>query len=103
MFASPVKLGRQPLSYPHVWVRFQAKEFIRISGMTHARNSPFYPQSHGKIERWQNSLKRECIRPLTPLTLEDALGSRVPAGSSGRLRRLVPTICARTAGALGGF
>jgi len=24
MFASPVKLGRQPLSYPHVWVRFQA-------------------------------------------------------------------------------
>src|ERR1700758_5750837 len=34
--------------------------------------SPFYPQSNGKIERWHKSLKRECIRPLTPWTLEDA-------------------------------
>jgi len=48
------------------------KEFIRLSGMTHVRTSPFYPQSNGKIERWHKSLKRECIRPLTPLTLEDA-------------------------------
>jgi transposase InsO family protein len=39
------------------------KEFIRISGMTHVRTSPFYPQSNGKIERWHKSLKRECIRP----------------------------------------
>jgi putative transposase len=46
-------------------------EFIRVSGMTHVRTSPFYPQSNGKIERWHKSLKRECIRPLTPLTLED--------------------------------
>jgi putative transposase len=38
----------------------------------HVRTSPFYPQSNGKIERWNKSLKRECIRPLTPLTLEDA-------------------------------
>ena len=48
------------------------KEFIRISGMTHVRTSPFYPQSNGKIERWHKSLKQECIRPLTPLTLDDA-------------------------------
>jgi transposase InsO family protein len=48
------------------------KEFIRISGMTHVRTSPFYPQSNGKIERWHKSLKHECIRPLTPLTPEDA-------------------------------
>ena len=48
------------------------KEFIRISGMTHVRTSPFYPQSNGKIERWHKSLKRECIRTLTPLTLDDA-------------------------------
>ena len=33
------------------------KEFIRISGMTHVRTSPFYPQSNGKIERWHKSLK----------------------------------------------
>ena len=48
------------------------KEFIRISGMTHVRTSPYYPQSNGKIERWHKSLKPECIRPLTPLTLDDA-------------------------------
>ena len=46
------------------------KEFIRISGMTHVRTSPYYPQSNGKVERWHQSLKRECIRPKTPLTLE---------------------------------
>ncbi len=48
------------------------KEFIRISGMTHVRTSPFYPQSNGKIERWHQSLKRECLRPGAPLSLEDA-------------------------------
>jgi putative transposase len=48
------------------------KEFIRISGMTHVRTSPYYPQSNGKIERWHQSLKRECIRPGTPLCLDDA-------------------------------
>jgi transposase InsO family protein len=48
------------------------KEFIRISGMTHVRTSPYYPQSNGKLERWHKSLKAECIRPGTPLTAEDA-------------------------------
>lgn len=48
------------------------KEFIRISGMTHVRTSPYYPQSNGKIERWHKSLKTECIRPKTPLSLDDA-------------------------------
>ena len=48
------------------------KEFVRISGMTHVRTSPYYPQSNGKIERWHKSLKGECIRPGTPLTPEDA-------------------------------
>lgn len=48
------------------------KEFIRISGMTHVRTSPYYPQSNGKLERWHASLKQECIRPKTPLDLEDA-------------------------------
>ena len=48
------------------------KEFIRQTGMTHVRTSPYYPQSNGKIERWHQSLKSECIRPGTPLSLEDA-------------------------------
>lgn len=48
------------------------KEFIRICGMTHVRTSTYYPQSRGKIERWHKSIKKECIRPGTPLSLEDA-------------------------------
>ncbi len=48
------------------------KEFIRLSGMTHVRTSPFYPQSNGKIERWHQSLKAECLRPGCPLSLDDA-------------------------------
>jgi putative transposase len=47
-------------------------EFIRISGMTHVRTSPYYPQLNGKIERWHKSLKGACIRSSTPLSLEDA-------------------------------
>ena len=54
------------------------KEFIRISGMTHVRTSPYYPQSNGKIERWHKTLKHECIRPQTPLSLDDA--KRLVAG-----------------------
>jgi len=48
------------------------KEFIRISGMTHVRTSPYYPQSNGKLERWNKSIKSECIRPGVPLSVEDA-------------------------------
>lgn len=48
------------------------KEFIRVAGMTHVRISPGYPQSNGKIERWNKSLKTEAIRPGSPLCLEDA-------------------------------
>lgn len=33
------------------------KELIRISGMTHVRTSPYYPQSNGKLERWHGTLK----------------------------------------------
>lgn len=48
------------------------KEYIRISGMSHVRTSPYYPQSNGKIERWHKSIKSECIRPKSPLSLEEA-------------------------------
>lgn len=48
------------------------KEFIRLSGMTHVRTSPYYPQSNGKLERWHGSLKQECIRPLPPGSVEEA-------------------------------
>lgn len=48
------------------------KEFVRISGMTQVRTSPYYPQSNGKLERWNGSIKSECIRPGVPLSLADA-------------------------------
>jgi putative transposase len=48
------------------------KEFIRLCGMTHVKTLFYYPQSNGKKECWYQTLKRECIRPGTPLSLEDA-------------------------------
>jgi transposase InsO family protein len=48
------------------------KEFIRVSGMSHVRTSPYYPQSNGKLERWHQTLKRDCLRPNVPLSLDDA-------------------------------
>jgi putative transposase len=70
---------RFPEAYPRIisdngpqFIARDFKEFIRICGMTHVRTSPYYPQSNGKLERWHKSLKSECIRPGTPLSLEDA-------------------------------
>jgi putative transposase len=48
------------------------KEFIRICGMTHVRTSPYYPQSNGKLERYHRTIKGDCIRVRTPLSLEEA-------------------------------
>jgi putative transposase len=48
------------------------KAFIRIQGLTHVRTAPYYPQSNGKLERWHGSVKRECIRPSCPQTVEEA-------------------------------
>jgi transposase InsO family protein len=54
---------------PH-FIAKDLKEFIRICGMTHVRTSAYYPQSNGKIERWHRTIKGDCIRTQTPLTLE---------------------------------
>lgn len=48
------------------------KELIRAIGMTHVTTSTYYPQSNGKKERFYGTLKRDCIRPKTPLSLEEA-------------------------------
>lgn len=48
------------------------KEFIRLTGMTHVRTAPYYPQSNGKIERWHKTIKSDAIRPGQPSTLEEA-------------------------------
>ena len=48
------------------------KEFIRLTGMTHVRTAPYYPQSNGKIERWHKTLKGDAIRPGQPDSLDQA-------------------------------
>ena len=48
------------------------KEYIRISGMTHVRTSPYSLRSNGTLERVNKTIKEECIRPGVPLSLGDA-------------------------------
>lgn len=48
------------------------KEFIRVSGMTHVRISPGYPQSNGKLERWHKTLKQDAVRVRPPESPEEA-------------------------------
>lgn len=47
------------------------KEFIRVSGMTHVKTSPYYPQSNGKLERYHKTIKSTCVRVKIPLSLDD--------------------------------
>lgn len=54
------------------FIAVEFKQYIKMMGMTHVRTSPYYPQSNGKIERFHQSLKVECVRPRTPVDLEDA-------------------------------
>jgi transposase InsO family protein len=79
-----VVLQRAKEKYPHETPRIISdngsqflakdfKEFIRLCGMTHVRTSPYYPQSNGKLERFHGSIKGECLRPGTPISLEDAV------------------------------
>ena len=51
------------------------KEFIRVTGMSQVRTSPYYPASNGKVERWHRSVKAESLRTRTPLSLNDAIAT----------------------------
>lgn len=71
-------LEKQPEAKPRIisdngpqFIARDFKEFIRVAGLTHVRTAPYYPQSNGKIERWHRSLKSDCLRPGTPLCLDD--------------------------------
>jgi transposase InsO family protein len=48
------------------------KQYIKLTGMTHVRTSPYYPQSNGKLERFHKTIKGDAIRPGAPATREEA-------------------------------
>ena len=48
------------------------KAYIRLTGMTHVRTAPYYPQSNGKLERWHKTLKTDAIRIKSPSSLDEA-------------------------------
>ncbi len=48
------------------------KEFIRLTGMTHVRTSPYYPQSNGKVERFNRTYKEDGFRPAAPQDVAQA-------------------------------
>ena len=52
------------------------KTFIRISGMTHVRTAPYYPQSNG-IERWHKTIKSDALRPANPSSRGSPIDRRI--------------------------
>ncbi len=48
------------------------KTFIRVTGMTHVRTSLYYPQSNGKLEALNKTIKKGTVRLRSPQGLEDA-------------------------------
>jgi Integrase core domain len=63
-------IERQPLI---AWVVRLTFAFDSTAKPTGCTSHPFLAKVDiGKIERWHKSLKSECIRPGTPLSLDDA-------------------------------
>jgi transposase InsO family protein len=48
------------------------KEYIGQKNFDHVTTAPAYPESNGKKERFFRTIKEECLRPKTPLDLNDA-------------------------------
>jgi transposase InsO family protein len=48
------------------------KSYIRLTGMTHVKTSPYYPQSNGKIEAWHKTAKNATVRSVQPRNIEHA-------------------------------
>lgn len=46
------------------------KQFIKQAELEHITTSVKYPQSNGKIERFHRSLNQECLRIVSPVTID---------------------------------
>ena len=55
-----------------VWVHLLLEKYQLQRRIASSRRRLHYPQSNGKIERYHRTIKSDCIRPLSPLCLEDA-------------------------------
>jgi len=60
----------QEASLREAYPRAKDRDQLPDSPLRRARRP--LPRPKGKIERWHKSLKEECIRPGTPLSLDDA-------------------------------
>jgi transposase InsO family protein len=47
------------------------KQFIKQAEFEHITTSVKYPQSNGKIERFHRSINQECLRIISPITLDE--------------------------------
>jgi hypothetical protein len=74
--AAKVAVGTAYSTSSRVWYTLDAGCVTEVYYPTidtpQIRDLQFLFTANGKIERWHKSLKRECIRPFAPLTLEDA-------------------------------
>jgi len=55
--------------------QFISKDFsnyIKAVGLQHVRTSIMYPQSNGKIERFNRTVNEECLKKISMVDLEDA-------------------------------
>jgi transposase InsO family protein len=66
--------GTSPILITDNGPQFVAKEFkayLQLVGITHRKTRFYYPQSNGKIERFLQTSKNECIRRHSFLSLEE--------------------------------
>lgn len=72
-------LEKHPGEHPRVisdngpqFLSLEFKKFIKVTQLTHVRTSVNHPQSNGKLEAFHKTIKVECIRQKSMLSLEDA-------------------------------
>ncbi|MEM3434512.1 MAG: IS3 family transposase [Candidatus Methanomethyliaceae archaeon] len=54
------------------FVSAEFKAFLREKDISHSRSRPNHPQSNGKLQRFNGTLKEECIRVSPLISLEQA-------------------------------
>jgi len=53
------------------YISKEFKQFIKQAELEHITTSVKYPQGNGKIERFHRSINQECLRIISPLTLDE--------------------------------